>query len=136
MTTTYKNDEKILLLKKQIEEKKAKIEKNKRFNPVTNCILTLKGQTYNLNVLTQDELKLLYIELDLIHDKMCGMDWDLSLSGYPIIIWLEDIQSKLSVLQIRDEVSKLKTMEQKLSDLLSDDKKIELEINAIEEMLS
>ena len=136
MTMTYKNDEKILLLKKQIEEKKAKIEKNKRFTPITNCILTFRGQTYNLNVLTQDELKLLYIELDLIHDKMCEMDWDLSLSGYPIIIWLEDIQSKLSVLQIRDEVSKLKTMEQKLSDLLSDDKKIELEINAIEEMLS
>ena len=136
MTMTYKNDEKILLLKKQIEEKKAKIAKNKRVTPITNCILTFRGQTYNLNVLTQDELKLLYIELDLIHDKMCGMDWDLSLSGYPIIIWLEDIQSKLSVLQIRDEVSKLKTMEQKLSDLLSDDKKIELEINAIEEMLS
>lgn len=136
MTTTYKNDEKILLLKKQIEEKKAKIEKNKRFNPVTNCILTFKGQTYNLNVLTQDELKLLYIELDLVHDKMCEMDWDLSLSGYPIATWLEDVKDKLSALQIRDEMAKLKQMEQKLSDLLSDDKKIELEINAIEEMLS
>lgn len=136
MTTTYKNDEKILLLKKQIEEKKAKIEKNKRFNPITNCVLTFKGQTYNLNVLTQDELKLLYIELDLVHDKMREIDWNLSLSGYPIVAWLEDIKDKLSVLQIRDEMTKLKQMEQKLSDLLSDGKKIELEINAIEEMLS
>ena len=74
--------------------------------------------------------------MDLVHDKMCEMDWDLSLSGYPIATWLEDVKDKLSALQIRDEMAKLKQMEQKLSDLLSDDKKIELEINAIEEMLS
>lgn len=129
------NDDKILLLKKQIEEKKAKIEQNKRFTPTTNCVMDFRDKTYNLNVLTRETLVLLLVELHVLNDKALAMDLDLVLSGYNIQNWIHDIASKLSVLDVRAEMAKLKQMEQKLSELLSEDKKVELEIEAIAELL-
>lgn len=129
------NDDKILLLQKQIEEKKAKIEGSKRFVPVTNCVLKFREQAYNLNVLQREGLTLLLVELHVLNDKALEMELDLVLSGYNIQDWIQDVASKLSVLDVREEMSKLKQMEQKLSELLSNEKRVELEIEAIAELL-
>lgn len=129
------NDDKILLLQKQIEEKKAKVESGKRFAPVTNCVLKFREQTYNLNVLQREGLALLLVELHVLNDKALEMELDLTLSGYSIQDWIQDVTSKLSVLDVREEMSKLKQMEQKLSELLSNEKRVELEIEAIAELL-
>ena len=59
-----KNDDRILELKKQIEEKKTTLtKKNAKFSPETNCILILDGTTYNLNVLNNESLTFLKIKL-------------------------------------------------------------------------
>ena len=44
-----KNDERIMELKKTIENKRKELaSKPTRFNPVTNCLLVLDKVTYNL----------------------------------------------------------------------------------------
>lgn len=130
------NDSKILELKKQIEEKKKKIKKSQKFTPNTNCILTFQGITNNINVLNEEQLINLHINLVMFYNTAIDLDYnDVKLSGYSLQNWIEDVQSKIENLSIKKEVSKLNQMEEKLHQLLSNDKKVELEISAIEDML-
>lgn len=132
-----KNDDRILELKKKIEEKKqALAEKKVRFVPETNCILNMNNLTFNLNVCSDDTLLLLLIRLNAY--RMSAKDLDLEgfeISGYDVSLWMKDIQSKLDVSNLKKEESDLKKMEAKLDKLLSDDKKTELEIDDIAALL-
>lgn len=128
-----KNDERILELKKQIEERKKSIsDKKVRFVPETNCVLNMDGMTINLNVCSDDALLLLWIRLNsyLMSAKDLGMS-DFEISGYNVTEWIKDIKSKLDVSSLRKEEADLKKMESKLDKLLSEDKKTELEIDEI-----
>jgi hypothetical protein len=128
------NDDKILLLKKQIEEKKAKIGKSQRFTPATNCILNFEGNNYNLNVLnTRDQVIPLLVKLNAyaISAEELGLSEQYSISGYNIEDWVEDLKLRLDFIGVKEEVAKLKAMEAKLDQLLSNDKKIELELEEI-----
>lgn len=131
------NDQRIIELKKQIDEKKLKIVKSKRFIPITNCILTLKEKATNLNVLNKSEL----IEHLIILNSYRKSAEELNLlenfeyNGYHVNDWIDDIKNKLDVLNRKEEESKLKLMESKLDKLLSDDKKTELELDSIESLL-
>ena len=132
-----KNDDRILELKKQIETKKKAIaEKNTRFIPETNCILNLDGVTSNLNVCGKDELIFLLIKLNsyLMSVENLGIN-NFEISGYSVNLWLKDIRNKLKVIGLKREESDLKRMENKLDKLLSEDKKTELEIDEIAELL-
>ena len=61
---TQKNDERIMELKKTIENKRNElVSKPARFNPVTNCLLVLDKVTYNLHV---DSNEMLLIKLNSI----------------------------------------------------------------------
>lgn len=132
-----KNDDRILELKKKIEEKKqALAEKKVGFVPETNCILNMDNFTFNLNVCSDDTLLLLLIRLNAY--RMSAKDLDLEgfeISGYDVSLWMKDIQSKLDVSNLKKEESDLKKMEAKLDKLLSDDKKTELEIDDIAALL-
>lgn len=132
-----KNDDRILELKKKIEEKRqALAEKKVRFVPETNCILNMDNLTFNLNVCSDDTLLLLLIRLNAY--RMSAKDLDLEgfeISGYDVSLWMKDIQSKLDVSNLKKEESDLKKMEAKLDKLLSDDKKTELEIDDIAALL-
>lgn len=132
-----KNDDRILELKKQIETKKKAIsEKKIRFIPETNCVLNMDGMTINLNVCSDDALVLLLIRLNsyLMSAVDLGMS-DFEISGYSVMTWIKDIKSKLVVSSLRREENDLKKMEGKLDKLLSDDKKTELEIDEITNLL-
>lgn len=67
-------------------------------------------------------------ELDLLNTY--------NISGYNVADWITDLQSKLSFISRKDEEAKLKAMEATLDKLLSDDKKVELEIDEIESILN
>lgn len=127
------NDEKILLLKTKIEEKKKAIAKAERFSPTTNCIIN--GS--NINVLDINSLFDLLVELTMKRTCANNLDMGLTLkySGFSIDDWIEDITSKIMCLQVSNEKSKLKTMENKLDSMLSSDKKIELELLELENLL-
>lgn len=126
------NDKKIMELKKQIEEKKNKISKSQRFTPITNCSIEVDGVRYNLQVLTKEQLITLMVKLNTyaMSAKDLGVD-DYSISGFTVLDWITDIKSKLDFVSRKEEENKLKVMESKLHQLLSNEKKVELEIEEI-----
>jgi len=131
------NDERILEMRKKIQEKKESIGKVKRFSPITNCILPILGQTLNINVLSKDDLVRTLVMLNSF--RMSAKDLELldalNHNGYNIEDWITDIKNKLDSISKKEEETKLKTMEKKLEKLLSDDKRTELEIDEIAEFL-
>lgn len=132
-----KNDDKILILKKQIDNKKEELLKNKvKFTPETNCVLDFEGTNYNLNVCSEEILCMLMIRLNVyvISANDLGV-FAPSFNGYSITAWISDIKNKLLTIKLKQQESDLKKMEIKLDKLLSDDKKTELEINEIEASL-
>lgn len=130
-----KNDEKILKLKESIESKKSKVEKAKRFAPETNCLVWLDDKNYNLNALDEEALTLLLVKLNVLRMSAENLLLDLDISGYNITTWISDIKQKLSIIKQKRDLKELKDLEDKLDKLLSSDKKTELEINAIADML-
>lgn len=131
------NDERILELKKQIEIKKEKLGKSTRFNPVTNCSIEIDGVRYSVQVLTKEQLIMLMVKLNsyLMSAKVLEVAEEFIISGYHVSDWISDIQSKIDILSRKDEERKLKAMEDKLLKLLSEGKKVELEIDEIESLL-
>ena len=132
------NDEKIIKLKQQIEDKRTKLGNLKRFTPITNCILELDGITTNIQILPKEKLALLLVKLNLYKMSMedLNMSFDkIMISGYDIRDWIIDILAKIDIISYKEEEQKLKTMESKLVELLSKEKKTELAIDEIEKML-
>ena len=126
------NDSKIMVLKKQIEDKKAKLVKSQKFTPITNCSIEVDGIRHNLQVLTKEQLITLLIKLNLysMSAKDLGLD-SYIVSGFEVLDWIIDIKSKLDFVSRKEEENKLKMMESKLHQLLSNEKKVELEIDEI-----
>lgn len=132
------NDEKIIKLKQQIEEKRNKLGNLKRFTPITNCILELDGITTNIQILSKEKLALLLIKLNLYKMSMENLNMSLDeiiINGYDVRDWIIDILAKIDIISYKEEEQKLKTMESKLVELLSKEKKTELAIDEIEKML-
>ena len=137
------NDEKILKLKEQIEEKKKSIKPKLFGEARTNYSLQWRGERLNLNAMDKDTLSLLACDIqaliyasDMIEARYGKPLTDTTVSGYPLSSWLYDILGKLEKVQMKEEESKLKQMEGLLNNLLSNDKKVELEIKKIEDLLS
>lgn len=139
------NDKEILKVKEIIAEKKKKIEKmSTTFAAKTNCVLELKGRKpCNFHVAKKSELLEIVRELLLIQKgnelvKNAEFNFeeeDFFIGGFPVEDWLDDIKAKIDTLSIRDEKTKLDELEKRLHDLLSDDKKVELELDEIKKMV-
>ncbi len=131
------NDKRIIELKKIIEQKKQDLGEPVKVAPRTSCILEFAGSTYNLHVQNKDTLHLLYCWLASL--KNAGekylVDTSFLVSGFPIDDWMADIWAEISLIYYREEKAKLASMETKLDNLLSSDKRTELEIDAIAAML-
>lgn len=131
------NDTKIIELKKQIEEKRKKLEGIKKFTPITNCSIEADGIRYNINVLTKELLISLVVKLHSyrLSAKDLGLLDDYFISGYKVDEWITDLKARLDVVSCKDEERKLKTLEDKLENMLSNEKKVELELSEIAELL-
>lgn len=130
-----KNDEKVLQLKKTIEEKKSKLATTNKFYPVTNCVLDLEGNKFNLNVLDRNGLELLLVRLNMYKMSADELKMELKLCGYLVTEWMDDIAGKLTILDEKKERDTLKALESKLDKMLSDEKKTELELEEIAKIL-
>lgn len=130
-----KNDERVLQLKRVIEEKKSELKSISRFSPMTNCIISLDGCNYNLNVAHADDLTFLLVKLNAYLISAKDLDIDLSICGYTVDEWITDIKSRLNILARKSEETELKTLESKLDKMLSSEKKTELELDEIAELL-
>ena len=134
-----KNDKKILLLKKTIEERKAELGEKKSFSPLTSCSLEYAGVRHNLHALN-DFSTLAYLAASLRAVEMAAEDLGvysgaIIICGYSIKDWLTDLKAKMEVVNRADRERELKEYERKLDALLSADKKTELEIDSIAELL-
>jgi hypothetical protein len=125
------NDKKIMELKKQIEEKKNKINKSQKFTPITNCSIEMDGIRCNLQVLNKEQLITLMVKLNAYAISAKDLEVDYFISGYEVSEWIIDIKAKLDNVSRKEEENKLKVMEAKLHQLLSNEKKVELEIEEI-----
>lgn len=130
-----KNDERVLQLKGIIEKKRSELKGAKRFEPVTNCVMDLEGQKYNLNVLRFDDLQLLLVRLNMYLISAKDLEMDLEISGYDIAEWIADIKCKIGIFEYKRKEAELKTLEAKLDKMLSDEKKTELELDEIAALL-
>lgn len=135
-----KNDDRILTLKKEISNRREELKnKNTRFTPVTNCILTLHDKTYNINTLTKDELMCLSMSLRLMIRSADDLFYDLTLcpilNGYTIPEWFEDVKSKIKYIEYQETKKRLDALEKELNALLSNDKQTELKIDELEKIL-
>lgn len=134
-----KNDEKILTLKKTIEKRKEELGKKEPFAPLTSCSLDFEGTRYNLHAIN-DINTLAYIMCKLHTLEMAAADLEIDmsllvLSGFPVSDWMHDLKAKVSIVKRQEKESELKAFEKKLDALLSADKKTELEIDSIAELL-
>lgn len=131
-----KNDERVLQLKKIIDEKKSELKVVKRFTPLTNCVLSLDNQNYNLNVLQLNGLKLLLVKLNMYLMSVKDLGITLEISGYNIAEWIVDVKSKIEIFEYKKKESELKMLESKLDKMLSNEKKTELELDEIAALLN
>ena len=135
------NDERIIKLKKQIDEKRKELKKkNSRFTPITNCVLELDGLRYNLHLQSTPMLmmKLHMLQMaadDLREDYPNSPFGDVQISGYKISDWIADIAANLEIQAFKAEKQKLDKLEKQLTELLSNDKQTELMIDELEALI-
>lgn len=133
---TTKNDERVLKLKQVIDKKKLELKGVKKFMPLTNCVLDLEGQKYNLNVLQFNDLQMLLVRLNMYLMSANSLGISLDISGYNIAEWITDIKCKIEIFEYKQKESEMKVLEAKLDKMLSDEKKTELELDEIAAMLN
>lgn len=133
-----KNDDRILELKKQVENKKKEIaKKNVKFVPETNLIIEINGQKTNINILSEKDLKSLLVILNMYRMSSANLEMnDFEISGYKVDKWMNDVRAKINMKTLKREETELKELESKLDKLLSDDKKTELELDSIAALLN
>ena len=131
------NDIKIMELKEQIVVKRDKLNAIKKFSPVTNCSIELDGVRYNIQVLTREQLILLLVKLNSYFYSAKALELldDYVISGYKAEEWIIDMKARLEIISRKEDEKKLKEMEIKLDRMLSNEKKTELELSDIAEML-
>jgi hypothetical protein len=128
-----KNDKTIMKLREQIEEKEKALNGLRPSIIITNCMLTLDGQNYNLNVLKLPELIHLYVKLTCYIQTADYTELleDYEIGGFNIVDWVDDVYSKMVAKKLLAEKIKLTNMKARLMQLLSAEKQTELEIDAI-----
>ena len=142
MAKKSSNDSLIIELKKQVEEKQKALDSSKRFQPKTNCSLCLpfpfNSERVNLNVADKPKLQELAVGLNLLkmsYDSLGEAVSDYSPGGYKLQDWVDDVNARLFILNRSQEEARLKALKDKLHGLLSIDKKVELEIAQLKEMI-
>lgn len=148
MTNVKNNDERILKLKKLADEKRAAIAENSTpAKYLTNKVLTLDGVTYNLGVINSlEEIVLLMSKIGSLATGYSiftmGADLDdekyyhsLKINGFHLDDWAEDVKTRLQQIVLREDKNVLAKIEKKLDELLSEEKKTELELDELEKLL-
>jgi hypothetical protein len=126
-------DKKIIQIQEKIQKDKAKLAAISKFKPVTNLVLKLGNATYNLNVLSKDEILILIAQLVSISTNLVavGISDTPQMGGYTVDEWISDLKGKYENLNKRNEEEKLTKLEQELGKLLSDDVQKDAELEKL-----
>ena len=138
-----KNDNRILELKKKIEQERATLkESNSRFQPITSCILEFAGQKYNLNAMSANDLLLLLGTLSVMEQVTTKVAEEMqfikpaTVNGYLLTEWIIDIRKKLDQVLYREKKAKLDQLEKQLTDLLTGETQTKLKVDNLEDELN
>lgn len=130
-----KNDAMILVLQDKIAKKKDKITNPGKFVPVTTCIFNLYGEKVNIHTLDITQLSQWLITFKMMIDTSKTIDGmsieDVMIDGYNVSEWYNDLLLKYQIIKYDNEMKELRVLENKLSKMLSSDKKVELELAEI-----
>lgn len=132
------SDTVVLQLKADIAIKKEALKKvSEKFAPVTNCMLTLHGERFNLNTINKDTILYLSSQLDAMNASLQVRfpGEALIISGFPVEEWIVDLYNLYIRTNRKTEEVRLKKLEERLTNLLSNDKKVELELDEIQNAL-
>ncbi|UXQ89070.1 hypothetical protein Thu_227 [Bacillus phage Thurquoise] len=134
------NDEKVLALKQLVDAKKEKLagKKSARYKALTTCTLDLDGTRHNFNVLNKKQLTGILVRLHALVLAAEDLEIEIDvveLSGFPLSHWITDLKGKINEVAIREEEAELRKAEAALDKLLSQGKKVELELNSLAELL-
>lgn len=134
-----KNDDKILILKEQIENKKKALGKQPRFSPTTTCVFTYNNSKINIHTLSsikEIDMMIVHFNMYVMSAKNLQIDCDnICFDGFSVLDWIEDLKSKKYTIEYNNKKKQLVELENKLDKLLSDEKKTELEIDAIADLI-
>lgn len=138
MSNTNANDKRIMELRKKIEEKKKAIGTKERFAPLTKCQIEVDGRIQNLHTFDRKQAIALLVKLNALSNsaKELGFEEEYEISGFNIQDWMTDLQSIIRIMDKKNEQKKLDALEKQLHKLLSDGKKVELELDSIADILS
>ena len=136
-------DETVLALIKDVKERRVKIEKLSKPQWLTPCILQLPGFD-RINVQTETDVALLLVVrtgLKRIKNsietgaKELNVDCDANYQNYSIEDWVNDIEQRIKITQIKKEREKLNRLETRLNDLTSEEQRRELALVEIQKEL-
>ena len=138
-----KNDALVGQLLKRVDEKKAQIKKIKNPSFKTNLSLPIDGTTtrINLNVASPELLFSILVTLETRieksqivaekHDVVFDNAWH----GFTLEDWRDDVVLKIKQSQAQRQVVELRTIEKKLEGLMSEDKRTNIELEKLEDLL-
>ena len=131
------NDDKILELKRKIELEKAKLKEVSNYTPKTTCVYRINDDVkFNIRTMSVNELNQMLIVVQTLICTAVPMNlMDTEFSGFTLAEWKADIIGLRDQKKIMERKAAIAQYESKLQSMLSDDKKTELEIAAIENAL-
>jgi hypothetical protein len=132
------NDKRIIEMREKIRIKKEELESIAKVEYKTHLSLNLVGERYNLNVASEDILLRVLLNLNMINNAVKSdelLQREYRIEGYTVEDWIYDVKAKYELKKVRAKKSELIALENKLVNMLSDDKKTELELDSIEDMI-
>ena len=127
------NDRIILGLKADITSEKEQLRVIKAQRPITNCSLEANGVRYNLHAINRETTiqLLVWINAQKISAVDLGLLDEYKICNYHADDWIKDLKSRLLTITTSEREAKLKSLEAKLHQLLSVEKRVELEIDLL-----
>lgn len=138
-----KNDALVEQLLKKVEEKKAQIQRIKNPSFKTNLSLPIDGTTtrINLNVASPELLFRILVDLETRIEKSGDVAtkydvvFDNAWHGFTLEDWRDDVVLKIRQNQAQRQVNELREIERKLNGLMSEDKRTNLELEKLSQLL-
>lgn len=140
-----KNDALVGQLLKKVEEKKTQIKKIKNPDFTTNLSFPTgvlgTNSRVNLNVAAEEDLVSILVFLDSMMEKgkhlaeVHEVDYNNHWHGFKLGDWYRDVVLKIKQKQSQKQVQELRTIEKKLEGLMSEDKRTNIELEKLGNLL-
>lgn len=121
----------------------AKAEENSKKSWLTNCSLTINGESQPKNLQTANEKSVQSILTFLLMNRqfvkqaadLLGLDFDDQYNTYSYDDWITDCQKRISIIKLKAQKDNLNEMETRLNAIVSPEQRRAMELEAISKSL-